>query len=67
PPGERRAFERMSLVAALIPDLSAWSLAEQRALLAVMRSKGSGSEMAYTRRLDGHHRLRRALSVLARA
>ena len=67
PPGERRAFERMSLVAALVPDLSAWSLAERRALLAVMRSKGSGSEMAYSQRLDRHDRLRRALTALAHA
>src|SRR5437763_1676178 len=63
----RRAFERLSLVAALIPDLSAWSLAERRALLSVMRAKGSGSEMAYARRLDGHRRLRRSLEALARA
>ena len=67
PPAERRAFERLSLVAALVPDLSAWSLAERRALLSVMRAKGSGSEMAYARRLDGHRRLRRSLEALARA
>jgi hypothetical protein len=67
PPGERRAFERMSLVAALIPDLSAWSLAERRALLAVMRAKGGGTEMAYARRLDAHGRLRRSLEALVRA
>ena len=66
PPGERRAFERMSLVAALIPDLSAWSLAERRALLAVMRAKGGGTEMAYARRLDAHGRLRRSLEALVR-
>ena len=66
PPGERRAFERMSLVAALVPDLSAWSLAERRALLSVMRAKGGGTEMAYARRLDGHRRLRRSLEDLAR-
>ena len=67
PSAERRAFERLSLVAALVPDLSAWSLAERRALLSVMRAKGSGSEMAYARRLDGHRRLRRSLEALARA
>jgi hypothetical protein len=67
PPGERRAFERMSLVAALIPDLPAWSLAERRALLSVMRAKGGGTEMAYARRLDGHGRLRRSLEALIRA
>src|SRR6266850_943719 len=66
-PAERRAFERMSLLAALIPDLSSWSLAERRALVAVMRAKGSGSEMRYARLLDGHRRLRRSLDALARA
>ena len=67
PPGERRAFERMSLVAALIPDLAAWPVAERRALVAVLRSKGRGSEMAYARQLDGHRRLRQSLEALARA
>src|SRR3989441_1199789 len=67
PAAERRAFERMSLVAALIPDLAAWSPAERRALVAVMRAKGGGSEMRYARRLDGHRRLRRSLEALARA
>jgi hypothetical protein len=65
-PGERRAFERMALVAALIPDLPAWTPAERRALLAVMRAKGSGTERAYSRRLDGHRRLLRSLEVLVR-
>jgi hypothetical protein len=66
PPGERRAFERLSLVAALIPDLSAWLPGERRALLAVMRAKGGGTEMAYARALDGHRRLRRSLEALVR-
>jgi hypothetical protein len=65
PPAERRAFERMSLVAALIPNLEAWSSADRRSLLASMRAKGSGSEMDYARRLDGHPHLRRALEDLA--
>src|SRR5216684_5833337 len=58
PPAERRAFDRMALVAALIPDLAVWSPAERRALVAVMRAKGGRSEMRYARRLDGHRRLR---------
>jgi hypothetical protein len=66
PPGERRAFERMALVAALIPDLAAWPAADRRALVAVMRSKESGSEMAYARRLDRHRRLRQGLEILVR-
>ena len=64
---ERRAFERMSLVAALIPDLARWPASDRRALVAVMRAKGGASEREYARRLDGHHRLREALERLARA
>jgi len=56
----------VALVAALIPDLPAWTPAERRALLAVMRAKGSGTERAYSRRLDGHRRLLRSLEVLVR-
>src|SRR5206468_12928728 len=66
PPAERRAFARMSLVAALIPDLGAWSSAERRALVALMRAKAGDSEMEYAQRLDGHPRLRRTLEALAR-
>jgi hypothetical protein len=65
-PAERRAFERLALVAALVPDLAAWSLTERRALVGLMRAKGGGSEMTYARRLDGHRRLRRSLEALAR-
>ena len=64
---ERRAFERMSLVAALIPDLARWPIAARRALVAVMRGKGGPTEMRYARQLDGHRRLRRGLEALARA
>src|SRR6266850_1041374 len=66
-PSERRAFERMSLVAALIPDLARWPIAARRALVAVMRGKGGPTEMRYARQLDGHRRLRRGLEALARA
>ena len=67
PGAERRSFARMSLVAALVPDLAAWSLAERRALVALMRAKGGASEMGYARRLDGHARLRESLEALVRA
>src|SRR5882724_7038603 len=66
PPAERRAFDRMSLVAGLIPNLEAWSSADRGALLAIMRAKGTGSEKDYARRLDGHRRLRPILETLAR-
>jgi len=67
PGAEQRSFARMSLVAALIPDLAAWPLAERRGLVAVMRAKGGASEMGYARRLDAHARLRHSLEALARA
>ncbi|MBI4253477.1 MAG: hypothetical protein HY616_00245 [Candidatus Rokubacteria bacterium] len=67
PAAERRAFERLALVAALIPDLAAWPAADRRALVALMRAKGSGSERAYARRLDGHRRFRRGLTAAVRA
>jgi hypothetical protein len=66
PPAERRAFDRMSLVAALVPDLEAWSSTDRRALVAIMRAKGGGTEMDYARRLDRHQRLRRSLETLAK-
>jgi len=66
PGPEQRSFARMSLVAALIPDLATWRLAERRELVAVMRAKGGASEMGYARRLDAHARLRHSLEALAR-
>jgi hypothetical protein len=67
PPEERRAFDRLSLVAALLPDLAAWSAAERSALVEVMRAKGSGTEMRYARLLDGHGLLRVSLETLGQA
>jgi len=64
PLSERRAFEGMSLVAALIEDLARWPVAARRALVAVMRAKGASSEMRYAHQLDGHRRLRRSLEAL---
>ncbi len=62
---ERRAFEQMSLVAALIPDLTRWPQSDRAALVAVMRAKGGASEREYARLLDGHRRFRRSLEALA--
>jgi len=62
---ERRAFERLALVATLIPDLERWSAADRRRLVDVLRAKGGPSEARYVRLLDGHRRLRRSLEKLA--
>lgn len=67
PTHERRAFEQLALVAALIPDLARWRASDRQALVAVMRAKGGASEYQYARRLDGHRRLQRALEGLTRA
>lgn len=64
PEDERRAFERLSLVAALIPDLERWPPDERRALAGVLRAKGGRSEGPYTRLLDAHARLTRSLRAL---
>jgi hypothetical protein len=66
PPEERRAFERMALVVALVPDLARWPAADRRALVRLIRAKGGRSEREYARRLDRHRRLRGALERLAR-
>jgi hypothetical protein len=67
PPSERRAFERLALVVALIEDLARWPVAARRALVAVMRAKGGSSEMQYAHERDGHRRLRRSLEALTSA
>ncbi len=67
PPDERRAFERLSVAIALIPDLDRWPAAERRALVRVLRSKGGRSEVRYLRLLHGHRRLQRSLEALVAA
>jgi hypothetical protein len=66
PGPERRAFERLSIVIALIPDLARWSAEDRRRLRRVMRAKGGVSEAAYVARLDAHRRVRESLHALVR-
>ena len=67
PSDERTAFERLSLLVALVPDLALWPERDRRRLVHLMRAKGGRSEMRYVRLLDGHHRFRRSLAALIRA
>ena len=67
PPDERRAFERLSLVAALIPDLDRWPAPDRRALARILRAKGARSERPYARLLGGHRRFRTGLEALVAA
>jgi hypothetical protein len=67
PRDERHAFEQLSPLVALIPDLTRWPAADRRQLVQVLRAKGGSSEARYVRLLDGHERLRRSLEALISA
>jgi hypothetical protein len=67
PADERRAFERLSMVAALIPDLDRWSAPDRRALVRILRAKGGPSELPYIQLLHGHRRLQLSLRALVAA
>jgi hypothetical protein len=67
PAAERRAFERLSLVAAVIPDLERWPAAERGALARIFRAKGGRSEVAFVRLLDRHRRFRQSLEAITRS
>ncbi|MHC4947420.1 MAG: hypothetical protein ACYTG1_04055 [Planctomycetota bacterium] len=66
-PEERRAFDRLSLLVALVPDLEDWSGPQKRALAAALRAKGGPRERTYVQRVRRHARLRAALREVARA
>ena len=67
PHNERRAFEQLALVMALISDLPRWPAADRRRLVQVIRAKGDASEARYVRLLATHHRLRQSLDALLAA
>ncbi|MBI4588567.1 MAG: hypothetical protein HY725_06985 [Candidatus Rokubacteria bacterium] len=64
PLDERRAFERLSLMAALIPNLARWPPSDRRELVRVFRAKGGRSELAYSRLLNGHGRFQKGLGEI---
>jgi hypothetical protein len=64
PREERRAFERFSLVAALIPNLERWPDGARRGLARLLRAKGGRSEAAYFRMLSRNRRFRDSLAAL---
>lgn len=66
PQPERRGFERLAPIAALIPDLARWPSRDRRALVALLRAKGGPSEARYFRLLNGHRRLRVSLAAVLR-
>jgi hypothetical protein len=55
---ERRAFEDLALVLALIPDLAHWTKDEKRDAVQIIRAKAGADESQYLRLLQRHTRLR---------
>ncbi len=66
PHDERTAWERWSPLVRILPGVETWSPTEQRALAAVVRTKGGRRESEFVRLFDGHARLRRAILDLAK-
>jgi hypothetical protein len=66
-PGERMAWRRWAPILVLLPGIEAWSRAERRAALDVVRAKGGRRESEFARRFDAHGKLRAELLRLIRS
>lgn len=55
---ERRAFENLALVLALIDDLKQWTGEEKKGLFEIILSKAGAREAEYTRLMQNHEKLR---------
>jgi hypothetical protein len=64
PDAERRAFERVSPMISLIPQVAEWSPAEKASLVEVLRAKGRTGEADYARQVMRHQQFRAALTEL---
>ena len=58
---ERRGFEDLALILALIPDLAEWTEPEKSKVTEIIRAKAGADESRYAHLLQGHARLRAAL------
>ncbi|MCA1633999.1 MAG: hypothetical protein LC802_09860 [Acidobacteria bacterium] len=56
-----RAFENLSLLVALVPDLESWTEDEKKGVLRIARAKAGADELKYLRQLQRHGRLRREI------
>lgn len=66
PAMERRSFERLAPLVALIPDVARWTARQRRCLVELMRAKGRPQERPYARLLARQLRLRGALKDVCR-
>ncbi|MEK6322004.1 MAG: hypothetical protein AABN33_10005 [Acidobacteriota bacterium] len=58
---DRRAFDDLGLVLALIPDLPQWTESEKRKVVQIIRAKTGTDESRYARLLQNHAKLRAAI------
>jgi hypothetical protein len=64
---ERRAFDDLALVLAMIPDLAQWTEAERRKVVQIISAKMGIDESRYARLLQSHRKLRAAIIRLGGA
>ena len=64
---EQQAFENLSLVLSLIPDLSSWTKDEKLGAARIIRAKAGRDESRYLRLMQQHPRLRSAFIKLGSA
>jgi hypothetical protein len=64
---QRRAYENLALVLALIPDLADWEEDEKRNVARIIEAKSSKDESRYLRLLQQHSRLKGAVIKLGSA
>jgi hypothetical protein len=61
---ELKSFENLSLVLVLIKRLDRWTEEEKRGVVGVIKAKTARDESRYSRLIQGHARLRKALIEL---
>jgi hypothetical protein len=63
---ERVAWDRISPLVCLVPEVERWTSTERRALVEVIRAKGGPRESDYVRLFDRHARFRAAVGAWSR-
>jgi hypothetical protein len=61
PEPERRSYEAMSPLVALVADLERWPAVDRRGMVAIMRAKGAPTEVRYLALLRAHRGFRQAI------
>lgn len=64
---QRRAFDDLALVLALIPDLALWTASEKTGVIRIIEAKSLRQESRFARLLQAHEKLRAAIIKLGDA